>query len=233
MSDALLSAVDLRKSYGKGHTYVSVLEGARLSVGEGESVAVLGSSGSGKSTLLHLLGGLDTPDGGTILYSGEDISKMWGGRRDLVRNRIFGFVFQFYHLLPEFTALENVLMPEMIRRGVFSWARGSGEVRRRAAGLLERFGLGGRARHRPSELSGGEQQRVAIARALMAQPKVLLCDEPTGNLDAKTGREITGVLFELNRAGQTMVVVTHDRQLAALAHREVTLSEGRIHEGAR
>jgi lipoprotein-releasing system ATP-binding protein len=233
MSEATLEAVGLYKSYGKGRTYVSVLEGAGLSVAEGELLAVVGASGSGKSTLLHLLGGMDTPDKGQVLYSGEDISKMWGGRRDLVRNRVFGFVFQFYHLLREFTALENVLMPLMIRSGIGEWGRQRHEARRRAVELLERLGVAERLHHRPSELSGGEQQRVAIARALVAEPKVLLCDEPTGNLDSRTGCEIITLLLELNRAGQTMVMVTHDRELAALAHRRVTLDERRIHEKRR
>ena len=233
MSEAILKAVDLHKSYGKGRTYVSVLAGADLSVAAGELLAVVGASGSGKSTLLHLLGGMDTPDRGEVLYSGEDISKMWGGRRDLVRNKVFGFVFQFYHLLREFTALENVLMPLMIRSGFGEWSRVRNAAGKRAAELLERLGVGERLDHRPSELSGGEQQRVAIARALIGEPKVLLCDEPTGNLDSKTGVEIIGLLLELNRAGQTMVMVTHDRELAALAHRQVMLADKRIHEKKR
>jgi len=230
MSETLLEAAGVRKSYGKGPTLVSVLEGVDLKVGEGELLAVAGASGAGKSTLLHVMGGIDTPDDGTVLYRGEDVNKMWGGRRDLVRNRVFGFVFQFYHLLREFTALENVLMPQMIREGLFSWPARRHEARRKAAELLERLGLGHRLRHRPSELSGGEQQRVAIARALAGEPEILLCDEPTGNLDAKTGREIVDILLDLNRGGQTMVVVTHDRDLAALAHRQVTLAEGRIRQ---
>jgi lipoprotein-releasing system ATP-binding protein len=231
MSDPLLEAVGVRKSYGKAHTFVSVLENVDLAVDDGQMLAVLGSSGAGKSTLLHVLGGIDTPDTGKVLYRGEDINKIWSGRRDLVRNRLFGFVFQFYHLLREFTALENVLMPQMIREGVFTWPAKRKEARERAEELLARFGLAARLQHRPSELSGGEQQRVAIARALVAEPKVLLCDEPTGNLDAKTGREIINILMGLNRAGQTMVVVTHDRELAGLAHRQVTLAEGRIRNG--
>jgi len=229
--DRLLEAIGVAKSYGKGHTFVSVLDGVDLAVGDGELIAIVGASGAGKSTLLHVLGGIDTPDSGKVLYRGEDLGKMWGGRRDLVRNRIFGFVFQFYHLLREFTALENVLMPEMIRHGTFAWPRRRSEAKRRAVELLEEFGLGARLHHRPSELSGGEQQRVAIARALAGEPKVLLCDEPTGNLDAKTGRDIVDILLGLNRAGQTMVVVTHDRELAGLAHRQVTLAEGKIRQG--
>lgn len=231
MSEILLEAVGVKKSYGKGHTFVSVLEDTSLAVEEGQMLAVLGTSGAGKSTLLHVLGGIDTPDAGKVLYRGEDINTIWAGRRDLVRNRLFGFVFQFYHLLREFTALENVLMPQMIREGVLGWPGKRRDARRHAEELLGRFGLSGRLHHRPWELSGGEQQRVAIARALVAEPKVLLCDEPTGNLDAKTGREIVDILMNLNRAGQTMVVVTHDRELAELAHRQVTLAEGKVRPG--
>jgi len=233
MSETILEAVGIYKSYGKGRTYVSVLEGTNLAIGEGELLAVVGASGSGKSTVLHVLGGIDTPDKGAVLYRGEDISKMWGGRRDLVRSRIFGFVFQFYHLLHEFTALENVLMPEMIRQGVLAWPGRRAAAHKRAKLLLDQMQLGERLYHKPLELSGGEQQRVAIARALMAEPKVLLCDEPTGTLDAKTGKEIMGVLFDLGRAGQTMVLVTHDERLASGAHRRVTLADGRIRQGAR
>jgi len=233
MSEAILEAKDLHKNYGKGQTFVSVLRGVDLAVKEGEFLAIQGASGAGKSTVLHILGGLDRPDRGEVLYRNEDISKMLGGRLDAVRNRTFGFVFQFYHLLGEFTALENVLMPEMIRQGLLGWPGKRKAARRRAQDLLERLGLGERLRHRPSELSGGEQQRVAIARALMPEPSVLLCDEPTGNLDSKTGAGIIEVLTELNRAGQTMIVVTHDKDMAALAHRTVRLADGRIRRGEK
>jgi len=232
MSEPILAAENVHKTYGSGHTLVKVLQGADLSVDKGHFLCVVGPSGSGKSTLLHILGGLDTPDSGRVLYRGEDISKMWGGRRDFVRNRVFGFVFQFYHLLPEFTALENVLMPELIRQRIFSWPGKRWEARRRAAELLDDFGVAQRAAHRPSELSGGEQQRVAIARALMGRPEILLCDEPTGNLDEKTGKEIIDALLDLN-PGQTMVVVTHDAGLADLAHRRVALGAGKIRDVSR
>jgi len=231
MSDAILEAVDLTKSYGKGHTLVEVLRGASVSVRPGEFVAVVGPSGAGKSTLLHIMGGLDTPDGGAVLYKGRPISKMWGGRLDVVRNRVFGFVFQFYHLLREFDAVENVLMPLMIRTGPFGWLRRRRDARRAAVEILERLGLGERLTHRPSELSGGERQRVAIARALAGKPEILLCDEPMGNLDEKTSVGITELLLELNREGQTMVVVTHDRSLAAKADRTVEIHGGRIEGG--
>jgi lipoprotein-releasing system ATP-binding protein len=228
MSEPILEAVDLRKTYGKGHTLVNVLRGASLAFEAGELLAVVGPSGSGKSTLLHILGGLDAADAGDVLYRGEPISKMWGGRLDVVRNMVFGFVFQFYHLLGEFTALENVLMPQMIRSGPLGWLKKGREARREAAGLLERLGLGERLAHRPSELSGGEQQRVAIARALAGDPEILLCDEPTGNLDSRTSGEIIDLLLELNGEGRTMVVVTHDPALAAMAHRRLEIREGRI-----
>lgn len=231
MSDAILEAVDLTKSYGKGHTLVEVLRGASVSVRPGEFVAVVGPSGAGKSTLLHIMGGLDTPDGGAVLYKGQPISKMWGGRLDVVRNRVFGFVFQFYHLLREFDAVENVLMPMMIRTGPFGWLRQRRDARRAAVEMLERLGLGERLTHRPSELSGGERQRVAIARALAGRPEILLCDEPMGNLDEKTSVGIIELLLELNREGQTIVVVTHDRSLASKAHRTVEIHGGRIEGG--
>ncbi len=234
MSNGLLEASGIRKTYGQGHTAVKVLEGVDLTLAKGEYLSIVGPSGSGKSTLLHILGGLDTPDEGAVLYRGEDISKMWGGRRDVVRNKIFGFVFQFYHLLREFTALENVMMPELIRSGVFTWPGRRSEVRQRAMELLDDFGLAERAKHRPSELSGGEQQRVAIARALAGSPEILLCDEPTGNLDEATGKEIIDVLLGLNReAGQTMVIVTHDKGLAGMANRMMTLAKGRARPAAR
>ncbi len=228
MSEVILEAIDLAKSYGKGHTRVDVLRGASLSVARGELVAVVGASGAGKSTLLHIMGGLDTPGGGNVLYKGQPISRMWGGRLDMVRNRVFGFVFQFYHLLREFDAVENVLMPRMIRAGALTWLRERRAARREALEILKRLGLGERVTHRPSQLSGGEQQRVAIARALAGGPEILLCDEPTGNLDEVTSVGIVDLLLDLNRQGQTMVVVTHDRSLAAKADRTVEIHRGRI-----
>jgi lipoprotein-releasing system ATP-binding protein len=228
MSDPILQAAGIVKSYGKGHTLVEVLKGADLAVGEGEFVAVTGPSGSGKSTLLHVLGALDTPDSGRVLYRGEPLTEMYSGRLDEVRNRVFGFVFQFYHLLGEFNALENTLMPAMIRTGPLGWLARKRAARSHAARILTELGLGDRLTHRPSQLSGGEQQRVAIARALVGAPEILLCDEPTGNLDEKTSAEIVELLLNLNRRGQTMVVVTHESDLAALAHRTVELHEGRI-----
>jgi len=228
MSEVLLESVDLTKSYGSGHTRVDVLRGTSLSLSQGEFLAITGPSGCGKSTLLHL----DTPDSGDILYRGHPLAKMWGGRLDVARNRVFGFVFQFYHLLGEFTAVENVLMPAMIRTGPLGWLAGRHKAREQAERLLERLGLAERLHHRPAQLSGGEQQRVAIARALSGSPEILLCDEPTGNLDEKTSVEIIELLMDLNNEGQTMVVVTHDAGFANLAHRKLEMHEGRVRENS-
>jgi lipoprotein-releasing system ATP-binding protein len=223
-----LQCVDLHKSYGKGAGLVRVLAGVNLTVEPGELLAVVGASGVGKSTLLHLMGALDRPDSGQVLYDGVEVFSGPARRQDRLRNRTFGFVFQFYHLLPEFSALENVLMPARVRYGLVGWLRHSGAVRGRARTLLERFGLAERITHRPGQLSGGEQQRVAIARALINEPAVLLCDEPTGNLDEKTSADIMAALIELNRAGQTIVIVSHDPDIAAASHRIVHLTGGHV-----
>ena len=226
---ALLSARGLAKSYKLGRTRVDVLAGADLDVAAGEMLAIVGASGSGKSTLLHLLGLLDRPDGGSIRFDGQDLARLGGHRRDVLRNRSFGFVFQFYHLLPELTVMENALLPAMVEKSIIGWLSARGQRRRQTVELLELLGLGHRLKHRPVELSGGERQRVAIARALVNQPRVLLADEPTGNLDAATGESILQVLCKLNRdRGQTLVLVTHDPKVAAHAHRVVELHNGRI-----
>ncbi len=224
----ILQAENVHKTYQLGRTSLKVLKGCSLSVGRGEFVAIMGSSGSGKSTLLHLLGALDIPDMGTVRFEGRDVFAASDAARDRLRNATFGFVFQFYHLLPELTVLENVLIPCMVASSVVGWLKRRADYRKTAVSLLERVGLGQRLRHRPNELSGGERQRVAIARALANQPRVLLADEPTGNLDESTGREILGVLKTLNQDGQTIVMVTHDPQVAASAHRIVALADGRI-----
>ncbi|MEP0841837.1 MAG: ABC transporter ATP-binding protein [Phycisphaerae bacterium] len=228
MSDVILSASGLNKSYQLGSAVIRVLKGVSISLRHGEFVAVMGASGSGKSTLLHLLGALDVPDSGTVRFEGRDVFAGGNAQRDRLRNATFGFVFQFYHLLPELNVLENVLLPCMVGNGVLAWLSRRGELRRHARDLLERLGLAERLKHRPSELSGGERQRVAIARALANRPPVLLADEPTGNLDAATGKEILSVLKTLNQEGQTIVMVTHDPQVAAAAHRIVSLVDGRI-----
>lgn len=228
MSEMLLNASGLHKSYQMGRTKLDVLKGVSMSVAQGEFVGIMGSSGCGKSTLLHLLGALDVPDRGMVKFDGADVFAGGNAKRDRLRNRSFGFVFQFYHLLPELNVLENVLIPCMVGHSVIGWMGQRGNLRRHAIEMLGKLGLADRLKHRPNELSGGERQRVAIARALANQPRVLLADEPTGNLDAATGREIMDVLNDLNRAGQTIVMVTHDPQVAASAHRIVTLVDGRI-----
>jgi lipoprotein-releasing system ATP-binding protein len=211
----------LRKSFLHGGRTIEVLRGIDLDLAAGEMVAVVGSSGVGKSTLLHVLGTLDQPTSGSIAYDGVDVTRLSSARLADFRNHTIGFVFQFHHLLPEFTAEENCAMPALIS-GV---ARGEALVR--ARGLLERVGLGHRLTHRPGELSGGEQQRVALARALIMQPRVLLADEPTGNLDTHTGEEIHGLVVELNRErGMTMLVVTHNEDLAARMPRRVHMVDG-------
>jgi lipoprotein-releasing system ATP-binding protein len=228
MSDPILHARDIHKSYMMGPGPLRVLRGASLSVRAGEFVAIMGASGSGKSTLLHILGALDLPDSGTVHFEGADVFARGARSREQMRNLHVGFVFQFYHLLPELTVFENILFPAMVRLSVPGWIREGARARRGAMEVVEQVGLGHRAEHRPNELSGGERQRAAIARALVNHPRQLLADEPTGNLDADTGRGILAVLQELNEQGQTIVMVTHDPDVAALAHRRVHLAEGRI-----
>ncbi len=231
MMSGYLSAHGLNKSYWKGKNEVAVLRGVDLEIERGELVAVVGASGSGKSTLLHLLGLLDAPDQGQVFLEGKRIDDQPDRDRDLMRNRTFGFIFQFYHLLPELTALENVLMPQLIRHGIRSYWGERRRLRHEGEELLRRVGLGHRLNHRPSELSGGEMQRAAIARALAGQPAVLLADEPTGNLDAASGQEVLELLRDLNREhGLTMILVTHDQHIANQADRVVRLVEGRIEE---
>ena len=228
-----LSATGLSKGYRKGKSPVPVLRGVDLEVERGEFVAIVGASGSGKSTLLHVLGLLDTPDAGAVALDGKRIDNLPERRRDDLRNRTFGFVFQFYHLLPELSSLENVLTPQLIRHGLVSYLGKRGRLRAEAAAILERVGLGHRLKHKPNELSGGEMQRTAIARALAGEPSILLADEPTGNLDAEAGRGIIELLRDLNRErGLTMMMVTHDQSIAQQADRIVRLAEGRVEEWA-
>lgn len=233
---AILEADNLHKTYRLGRVDVPVLRGIDLSVARGECIAVLGASGSGKSTLLHLLGGLDRPDrspGSRIVFDGRALGGLSAAELNRYRAQSVGFVFQFYHLLPELTVLQNTLLASMVRHGRFAYARGSAGLRTRAASLLERFGLGHRLGHRPVELSGGERQRAAIARALMNEPTLLLADEPTGNLDQVTGASILDALMEVRaQLGQTMVIVTHDSQTAARADRIVRLKDGCIEAGS-
>src|SRR4051812_17311537 len=225
----LLAAVNLHKAYRKNAIEVPVLNGLDLEVHPGEFLSVVGASGCGKSTLLHLLGTLDKPDAGEIRLDGRRIDDLPGLDRDALRNRTFGFIFQFYHLLPELSALENVLIPAMIEQSAWSWWSGRRELKRRATELLERVNLGHRLKHKPRELSGGEMQRAAIARALISRPRVLLADEPTGNLDEDTGGEIIKLLRALNRdEGLTIVMVTHNLDLVAATDRVVRIAAGRI-----
>lgn len=207
---------------------LTVLEGVDLRVEAGEAVAIVGSSGAGKSTLLHLLGGLDRPSSGDVFLGGRDVSEVDGDELAWMRNRCVGFVFQFHHLLREFTALENVMMPCLI----FGRSRQDSEARARE--LLTLVGLDERTSHRPAQLSGGEQQRVAVARALAAEPPLLLADEPSGNLDAQTSAELHDLLFRLRAShGLGMILVTHNRELASRADRVLELKDGRLHEAAR
>jgi lipoprotein-releasing system ATP-binding protein len=255
----LIQARRVYKTYRLGRVRVPVLRGVDLTVDRGECVAVLGASGSGKSTLLHLLGGLDRPDrtpgapaegdagatreaapatehsgrasGGEVVFEGRSLSGYSALELDRYRCTAVGFVFQFYHLLPELTVLQNVLIGAMVGTGRIGWMSRGAQAEAHAKELLERFGLGHRLRHRPVELSGGERQRVAIARALINRPRLLLADEPTGNLDQATGASILDAMMDLRRSiGQSMVIVTHDRATAERADRVVRLIDGRVAE---
>jgi len=224
-----LQARRIRKVYRQGEATLEVLKGVSLTVAEGEYLMIVGPSGAGKSTLLHILGLLDRPTEGELWFGGECLTRLPGGRQARLRNSLFGFVFQFFHLLPDFTAIENVILPAMVGCDVFGWRRRRREVRQRAEALLGRVGLKERIRHRPSQLSGGERQRVAICRALINRPRVLLLDEPTGNLDSRTGRQILDLIQSLNEDdGQTIVMVTHDPNVANPSGRVIHLRDGEI-----
>jgi lipoprotein-releasing system ATP-binding protein len=221
MSD-LIHASNLSKSYGDGRR-IDVLINLDLRVAAGESVAIVGQSGVGKSTLLHILGTLDRPTAGAVFFDNVDVFALSEREQATFRNREIGFIFQFHHLLPDFTALENVMMPALIR------GEPAASAAPRARTLLERVGLGERLTHKPGELSGGEQQRVAVARALALSPRAILADEPTGNLDPDTGAEVHKLLMELNRAHRiTLVIVTHNEELSRLVDRTLRLQHGRL-----
>ena len=226
MSDPLVSVQNVTKTFQHEGRSLEVLKGIDLDIGSGEMVTIVGPSGAGKSTLLHLIGTLDLPTEGRILYAGEDVTRL--GSSDLAefRNRSIGFVFQFHHLLPEFTALENVMMPGLIQ--------GRRRFEERAKQLLDEVGLSERLTHRPGELSGGEQQRVALARALLMEPKLVLADEPTGNLDSQTSASVHSLFFDLNRRhGITFLIVTHSRDFADMMPRRVSMKDGRIDSDER
>ncbi len=243
----LLRAEGLSKHYWMGRTRLQVLRGCGLSVESGEFVAIMGRSGSGKSTLLHILGALDEPQEGNVFVEGEpvfappgqrigrprvlDVFSSFERRRIQLRRTCFGFVFQLYHLLPELSVLSNVLLARRVSVSTFGWLAVRQAARRDAVEILERVGLGDRLRHRPGELSGGERQRVAIARALVHHPRLLLADEPTGNLDSESGGNILSLLSDLHRGGQTIVMVTHDSAVARYADRVLRLEGGRLLPG--
>jgi lipoprotein-releasing system ATP-binding protein len=230
MSKPLLEADGIHKTYMMGGSPLRVLRGASLRVAKGEFVAIMGASGSGKSTLLHILGALDLPDRGGVVFDGRSVFDLPTSERELLRNREVGFVFQFYHLLPELNVFENILLPHMVGHSVLGWLWARRQAREDAREVIEAVGLGNRVSHRPNQLSGGERQRAAIARAMVNHPRLLLADEPTGNLDAATGRGLLDVLIGLNQKGQTIVMVTHYPKVAALAHRIVELVDGRVRE---
>ena len=223
MSNDVIRAEGLGKTYAEGSLHTQVFDGLDIAVAKGETVAILGASGAGKSTLLHLLGGLDVPSAGEVFVAGQKMSALSDAARGRLRNKSLGFVYQFHHLLPEFTALENVMMPVLLA------GRPTAEAMQRSQTLLESVGLGHRLQHKPGELSGGERQRAAVARALVNTPACVLGDEPTGNLDEKTAATVFAQMLELNRAqGTSLVLVTHDRRLARRLDRVLELQQGKL-----
>ncbi len=227
MSQPILQAESVIKNFRLGKEEISVLKGVDLSLQSGEMLALLGTSGAGKSTLLHVLGLLDPPSKGRILYEGQEVQNLPAQQRARLRHQKIGFVFQFYHLIPELSALQNVKLGSMMDISLGAWWKRRGELDARARELLQLVGLEHRLRHRPAELSGGERQRVAIARALIANPKLILADEPTGNLDSHTADDVLELLFRINQErGISFLLVTHNEELAARCHRIVRLKDG-------
>ena len=228
-NQSVMTVKDLYKSYHKGKHEVPVLKGVSLSIEAGDFTAIVGQSGSGKSTLLHLLGTLDAPDSGEIHFNGSRIDNLPSRKKEALRNSEFGMIFQFYHLLPELTTLENVLVPRMVKDGFFKYLRNKQAYKKRATELLEMVGLSHRLKHKPNQLSGGEMQRTAIARSLVSDPKILLADEPTGNLDAQNGCEVMDTLDALRKhENLTVVMVTHDDRLAEKADHLIRLENGKV-----
>ncbi|MGR3177097.1 MAG: ABC transporter ATP-binding protein [Candidatus Anammoxibacter sp.] len=229
MQSEFLCARDVCKEYKMQDGALRVLNGVNLSIAKGEIVAIIGSSGAGKSTLLHILGTLDQPTSGAVIYNGVNLNEISAKEQAVKRNKIFGFVFQFYYLMPDFSALENVMMPVLIGRSFSRKNFNKKQCTEKAMALLEQVGLKDRMNHMPEQLSGGERQRVAITRALINDPEILLCDEPTGNLDSKTGQNIKELLWDINeRLNQTIVIVSHDDQIAKSAHRTIHIADGKI-----
>ena len=225
MNKVVLKCDNVSKSYKDGQLNVNVLNQLRLEVLEGQSVSIIGSSGSGKSTLMHILGGLDKPTSGSVVLMGQDLSQLGQKQLGLLRNQYLGFVYQFHHLLPEFSALENVMMPLLIGK------MKKAEAEQRAVEMLEKAGLKKRIQHRPSELSGGERQRAAIARALVTRPKCLLADEQTGNLDRKNAQNVLDMMLDLkSEVNTSLIVVTHDDELAVRFERVLTMKDGHLHD---
>lgn len=221
----MLEAINLHKTYTQGTNKLHILKGIHLSVQEGEVLSIVGPSGAGKSTLLHILGALDRPSEGKVVLDGEDLYQLNDRQRSGLRNKKIGFVFQFYHLLPELNALENILLPALVKGNL----KNPASLETKGLDLLDQVGLEKRASHRPNQLSGGEQQRAAIARALINSPKIVFCDEPTGNLDSETGGEIIKLLMNLNTKNkQTLVIVTHDEGIARLSHKTIYMRDGRL-----
>ncbi|MBI4835049.1 MAG: ABC transporter ATP-binding protein [Planctomycetes bacterium] len=229
MSDIIIQAKNTGKEFPSGDSKLAVLKEISFQIRKGEIFSIVGPSGAGKSTLLHLMGLLDKPTAGKILFKEQDTALFSASQAAFLRNTTFGFVFQFYHLIPELTVVENAVLPFMIKHSYFSWFINKSGLYKRAYDLLEKLGLGARLNHRANQLSGGESQRVAIARALITEPEIIFCDEPTGNLDQTTSQEIQALIWEMNKnSGQTFVIVTHDENIAKKAHRMIRLVDGKI-----